>query len=196
MKRLKFALIALSLGAIAAPALSQAGGFDGIQFVDAIKNKDGDKVMQFIRKDGAGIVNAKDVEGNTGLILAILDRNEDFTAFLLNQGADPNLGGKGGDTPLIAAARSGYEDAVEWLIGQGAKIDSGNRMGETPLIIAVQLRQAGMVQTLLAAGANPDKTDNAAGLSARDYATRDSRNRQILQMIEAKKPKAAASASR
>ena len=29
----------------------------------------------------------------------------------------------------------------------------------------------------------------AAGLSARDYATRDTRSRQILQMIEAKKPK-------
>jgi ankyrin repeat protein len=196
MKRLKFALFALCLGAIAGPALSQAGGFDGIHLVDAIKKSDGDNVMQLIHKDGAGIVNAKDVEGNTGLIFAILNRNEDFTAFLLNQGADPNLAGKGGDTPLIAAARSGYEDAVEWLIGQGAKIDAANRMGETPLIIAVQLRQTGMVQTLLAAGANPDKTDNAAGLSARDYAARDSRNRQILQMIEAKKPKASASASR
>jgi hypothetical protein len=49
-----------------------------------------------------------------------------------------------------------------------------------------------MVQMLLAAGANPDKTDNAAGLSARDYAARDSRSRNILQAIESKKPKPAA----
>jgi ankyrin repeat protein len=192
MKRLKFAIVALSLCAISGAAFSQAGGFDGIQFVDAVKKKDGDKVMEFIHKDGKGIVNAKDVEGNTGLILAITDRSEDFTAFLLNQGADPNLPGKGGDTPLIAAARAGYDDAVEWLVGQGAKVDGANKMGETPLIIAVQQRRTQMVQTLLAAGANPDKTDNAAGLSARDYAARDSRNRQILQMIEAKKPKTAA----
>jgi ankyrin repeat protein len=192
MKRLKFAIAALSLGALTAPASSQTGGFDGVQFVDAVRKKDGDKMMEFIRKDGKGIVNARDVEGNTGLILAITDRSEDFTAFLLNQGADPNLPGHGGDTPLIAAARVGYGDAVEWLIGEGAKVDGTNKMGETPLIIAVQQRQAQMVQTLLSAGANPDKTDNAAGLSARDYAARDSRNRQILQMIEAKKPKAAA----
>jgi uncharacterized protein len=51
-----------------------------------------------------------------------------------------------------------------------------------------------LVRLLLAAGANPDKTDNAAGLSARDYAARDTRSRDILQAIEAKKPKPAAAA--
>ena len=64
-------------------------------------------------------------------------------------------------------------------------------MGETSLIVAVQQRQALAVKRLLAAGANPDKTDSAAGYSARDYAERDSRSRQILQLIEAKKPKPA-----
>jgi ankyrin repeat protein len=192
MSRLKFAVLALSLGAIAAPALSQAGGFDGVQFVDAVKKRDGEKIMEFIRKDGAGIVNAKDVDGNTALIIAIADRNEDYTAFLLNNGADVNLQGKGGDTPLIAAARVGYGDAAEWLLTKGAKVDGTNRMGETPLIIAVQQRQLGMVRMLLSVGADPDKTDNAAGLSARDYATRDTRAREILQAIEARKPKSAA----
>jgi hypothetical protein len=47
---------------------------------------------------------------------------------------------------------------------------------------------------LLAAGANPDKTDNAAGYSARDYAARDNRSRDIFKLIEAKKPKPAAAA--
>ena len=192
MNYLKFAVIAVSLTLTAAPAFSQSGGFDGIQFVDAVKKKDGGKVMEFVQKNGAGIVNAKDASGNTALIVAITDRSEDYTAFLLNKGADPNLPGKGGDTPLIAAARVGYDDAAEWLLGQGAKVDGANRMGETPLIIAVQQRQVSMVNLLLAAGANPDKTDNAAGLSARDYAARDSRSREIQQAIQAKKPKPAA----
>lgn len=191
MNYLKFAVIALSLTIISAPAFSQAGGFDGIQFVDAVKKKDGAKVMEFLQKNGAGIVDAKDASGNTALIVAITERNEDYTAFLLNKGADPNLQGKGGDTPLIAAARVGYEEAAEWLLGQGARVDGANRMGETPLIIAVQQRQAGLVKLLLSAGANPDKTDNAAGLSARDYAARDSRSRDIQQAIEAKRPKPA-----
>jgi len=191
MKRLKFAVIALSIGAITAPVFAQSMGFDGVEFVEAVKKKDGNKVMEYIQKNGAGIVNAKDGSGNTALILAITDRSEDYTAFLLNQGADPNLQGKGGDTPLIAAARIGYEDAAEWLLGQGAKVDGTNRMGETPLIIAVQQRQLPLVRLLLAAGANPDKPDSAAGLSARDYAKRDTRSPQILQLIEAKKPKPA-----
>jgi ankyrin repeat protein len=189
----KFAIIALAFGVVAAPALAQtAGGFDGILFVDAVKKSDGAKVMEYLQKDGAGIVNSKDADGNTALIAAITNRNEDFTAFLINKGADVNLPGKGGDTPLIAAARVGYQDAAEWLLTSGAKIDGTNKMGETALIVAVQQRQLPMVQMLLSAGANPDKTDNAAGLSARDYAARDSRSRNILQAIEAKKPKPAA----
>lgn len=195
MTYLSFAVAAASLGCAMAPVAAQTvGGFDGYMFVDAIKKKDGAKVMELVRKDGPGIVDSKDASGNTALIVAIGERSEDYTAFLLNQGADPNLAGKGGDTPLIAAARVGYDDAVEWLLGQGAKIDGTNRMGETPLIVAVQQRQASIVRLLLAAGANPDKTDSAAGLSARDYATRDTRSRDILQAIEAKTPKAAAAA--
>ena len=196
MNYLRIAIAGLSLVAVTAPAIAQSGGYDGVQFVDAVRNKDGDKVTAAVRKNGPGIVNAKDVKGDTGLIVAITDRNEDFTAYLLNQGADPNLAGSGGDTPLIAAARVGYEDAAEWLLGQGAKIDGTNRMGETALIIAVQQRQVAMVKMLLAAGANPDKPDAAAGLSARDYAKRDGRSREIIQAIEAKKPKPAAGAGR
>jgi len=56
----------------------------------------------------------------------------------------------------------------------------------------VQQRQVPIVRRLLAAGANPDKTDSAAGYSARDYAARDSRASDILKLIEAKKPKPAA----
>ena len=76
----------------------------------------------------------------------------------------------------------------------GAKIDQANKMGETPLIVAVQQRQTPVVRLLLAAGANPDKTDSAAGYSARDYAQRDSRARDILKLIQDKKPKATAAA--
>lgn len=194
MNYFRIAIVSLSLAAAATPALAQTGGYDGIQFVEAIRTKDGTKVMEFVRKNGPGIVNSKDPKGDTALIVAITDRSDDFTAYLLNQGADPNLGGRGGDTPLIAAARVGYQDAAEWLLGQGAKVDGTNRMGETPLIIAVQQRQVAMVKTLLSAGANPDKPDSAAGLSARDYAARDGRSREIIQAIENKKPKRAATA--
>jgi ankyrin repeat protein len=96
--------------------------------------------------------------------------------------------GPNGETPLIAAARAGYAEAADWLIGLGAKVDETNRAGETALIIAVQRRQVPIVRSLLNAGANPDKTDNVAGYSARDYAKRDNRTPQLLKLIEEKKP--------
>ena len=144
--------------------------------------------MQLLNENPPGLVDARDDDGNTPLIITIA-RQDDWAGFLINKGADPNLPGKGGETPLIAAARVGYFDAVDWLLKAGAKVDAENRMGETALIIAVQQRQAQIVKRLLAAGANPDKPDSAAGFSARDYAQRDSRSRQMLQLIEAKKPK-------
>ena len=168
----------------------------GYDFVDAVKKSDGDKATEILSSHPAGIVNTKDGEGNTPLIIAINRSDEQWTGFLLNKGADPNLGGKDGDTPLIAASRVGFEPAVEWLIGLGAKVDATNRMGETPLIVAVQQHRTQIVRLLLNQGANPDKTDHAAGYSARDYATRDNRARDILTLINDKKPKPGAVATK
>jgi len=168
----------------------------GYDFIDAVKKSDGGKATNLLDTHPQGLINTKDNEGNTALIIALNRSDEQWSGFLLNKGADPNISGKGGDTPLIVAARVGFEPAVEWLIGQGAKVDATNRMGETPLIIAVQQHQIPIVRLLLSQGADPDRADHAAGYSARDYATRDPRAREILKMIEDKKPKAAASAAR
>jgi hypothetical protein len=59
-----------------------------------------------------------------------------------------------------------------------------NRRGETALIIAVQQRQPRVVERLLLAGANPDKAITPPALSARDYAKQDTRNPDLLKLIE------------
>jgi ankyrin repeat protein len=185
------AAVALCVSASAVAQSLTAPGFD---FIEAVKKRDGNKATSMLDTQPSGLVNTKDADGNTALLIAINRDDEQWTGFLLNKGADPNIAGKGGDTPLIAASRIGFEQAVEWLLGVGARVDGTNRMGETPLIIAVQQRQTPIVRALLNAGANPDRTDAAAGFSARDYATRDPRAREILKMIDDKKPKAAAAA--
>lgn len=189
MKKLTIAVATLMLASLATPGVAQFSSAK-VDFVKAIHARDGNKVMQLLSDNPPGLVDARDEDGNTPLIITIA-RQDEWAAFLINKNADPNLPGKGGDTPLIAAARVGYLDAIEWLLTAGAKVDTPNRMGETALIVAVQQRQALAVKRLLTAGANPDKADSAAGFSARDYAERDSRSRQILQLIEAKKPKPA-----
>ena len=190
VNRLAFVLVVASFAA-ASPAAAQLGGMNGNDLVEAVKKSDGDKAIRILANKPKGIVDSKDGDGNTGLIIAINRGDEQWTGWLLNQGANINLGGKGGDTPLIAAARVGFSQAATWLIALGAKVDTANRMGETPLIIAVQQRNAPMVRQLLEAGADPDHTDSAAGYSARDYAARDTRSRDILKAIEEKKPKPA-----
>lgn len=194
MKSLRIALVAGLIGLLSAPVIAQSFGSDSDQFLDAVQKRDGDKATQLIESHPT-IIDAKDGKGDTGLIIAIRADDSDWTAFLLNKGADPNLQGANGDTPLITAAKTGLEEAVPWLLGLGAKVDTANKMGETPLIVAVQQRDARMVKALLAAGADPDHTDAAAGYSARDYATRDPRARDILKLIEAKKPKGGSAAA-
>ena len=196
MKSLKIALLAAGLALLGAPALAQdaALGSNSDQFVDAVQKRDGDKATQLIQ-DHPTIIDAKNGKGDTALIIALRASDRDWTGFLLNKGADPNLQGANGDTPLIAAARVGFDEAAEWLLGLGAKVDETNRSGETPLIIAVQHRDAPLVKILLQAGADPDHTDAVAGYSARDYAIRDSRARDIQKLIEAKKPKSASASA-
>jgi ankyrin repeat protein len=192
MKFLKFAFGMIVLAAVIAPGVAQSVD-SGSAFVEAVRDRDGNKATELLTAH-PNLVDVKDNKGDTALIIAVGRGDEDYTAFLLNKGADPNTAGSGGNTPLITAARIGFGQAVEWLLAQGAKVDAANKSGETALILAVQQRQTAIVRALLAAGANPDKTDNAAGYSARDYATRDNRDRDILKMIEAKKPKPAAAA--
>ena len=181
--------------AIAAALLLSAqtgSGFDGEKFVQSVKQRDNETALQLLDERGPIIVNAKDGNGDTALLVAVARRDDSWTGFLLNNGADPNIANRSGDTPLIAAARVGYQNGAEWLVTRKAKVDEANKMGETALIIAVQQRHAGLVKFLLSKGANPDKPDSAAGYSARDYAKRDTRNPELLRLIEAKKATAAA----
>ena len=179
---------AIAAGVAASPASGQFGGTETEQFVAAVRARDGNKATDLIRARPT-TVNARDYSGDTGLLIAIGRRDDQWTAFLLDNGADPDATGRNGERPLTAAARIGFGTAIAELLARKAKVDAGNKMGETALIVAVQQRHVPIVRTLLAAGADPDKADSAAGYSARDYAKRDPRAREILRLIETRKPK-------
>lgn len=189
MKPFNFAiLLAAGIAATAAPVGAQTTA-SPYEFINAVRNRDGNKATQMIGESAAGFIDTRDGNGETALTIAVARSDENWTGFLLGKGADPNRSGKDGDTPLIIAARNGFDQGIQWLLQEGAKVDATNKMGETALIAAVMHRQTSAVRRLLEAGADPDKTDTSAGYSARDYAKRDQRARQILQLIEGKKPK-------
>ncbi|HUG46305.1 MAG TPA: ankyrin repeat domain-containing protein [Sphingomicrobium sp.] len=188
MNALTRAILAIAIGSVAAPGWSQGGAYDGEQLVSAIRKGDGGAALALL-KEKPSLVDARDLNGKTALIMAIETRNDDWTGYLLQQGASPNLAMRDGETPLMVASRLGSQNAVDWLIASGARVDDSNRKGETALIVAVQRRQLPVVRALLKAGADPDKTDSAAGYSAREYAKRDNRTPELLRAIEANKPK-------
>ena len=195
MNWVKVAAALLAMLLMAAPAAAQMSMSSG-DFVAAVRDRDGDKAMELLQSRGPQIINLRNDRGETALIVAIQRRDDTWTGFLLNQGADPNLAARNGETPLIAAARVGFMGALADLIRLRAKVDAANRMGETALIVAVQNRHADIVKVLLALGADPDKADSAAGYSARDYAKRDTRSRDLIKLIEAADAERKAAASK
>ena len=183
-------LCAAILCAAASAVAAQTTGFAGLEFATAVREGKADEALALLNSTPT-VINARDGKGETALYIAVAARNSTWTGFLLQRGADPDLAARSGETPLIAAARLGYFEGLAMLLSQGAKVDATNRMGETALIVAVHNRKPQIVRALLESGADPDRTDNAAGLAARDYAKRDPRSRDILRMIETRKPAAA-----
>ena len=186
MRRAKIGLLAVALGLALAPSQGSAQGLTskGDEFLAALRESNGGKAMQLVDSCGYTIINHRADDGSTALHIVIRTRNSAWVGFLLDNGADKNAGDKRGDTPLILASRSGYGEGVARLLMSRAEVDRPNRLGETPLIVAVQQRHSAIVSTLLKLGANPDKRDHAAGLSARDYAARDTRTKDMLKLIE------------
>ena len=178
--------LALALAVAAPPVMAQGfgGESDGETFLKAIEEGDNSKALPLIEEPGSRVVNYKGYKGDTALHIATRKRELDWVGYLLRKGADASIPDAKGDTALHIASGIGFEEAVDWMIRLRARVDAANKRGETPLIVAVQQRQPRIVELLLTAGANPDKTDHAAGLSARDYAKRDTRNPQLLKLIE------------
>jgi len=161
---------------------------DGEAFLKAIKDDDANKAVELAGQSGTRVVNYRGYDGETPLNLVTRKRELDWVGFLLTRGADPNIADGKGDIPLTVAAEIGFEEGAAQLIRRGARVDGVNRRGETALAIAVQQRQPRLVELLLKAGANPDKGDHVTGYSPRDYAKRDTRNPQLLKLIETIKP--------
>lgn len=179
-------MIGLAGAVMAVAAPTQLGGSDGETFVSKVREGDNSAALALL-ESRPNILNAQDSRGDTALLVAVQRRDPAWTVHLLKAGANANLAARNGDTPLIAAVRSGFGEGARWLLQAGAKIDAANKMGETALIVAVQNRQLATVKMLLATGADPDRTDAAAGYSARDYARRDTRSPELLGAIEASK---------
>jgi uncharacterized protein len=166
------------------PVMASAQFSESYNFLKSVRERDGNEATKIISKPGSVIVDTKDsTTGETALHIVTRGRDLTWMSFLLSRGAKADARDRTGNTPLMITAQLGFVEGAQMLIGKKAAVDLPNGSGETPLIRAVQNRDAAMVTLLIAAGANPNKADTGAGLSARDYATRDRRAAAILKII-------------
>jgi ankyrin repeat protein len=170
------------------PALAQGMGQprESIQFLDAIRKQDGNKVNEFLRDKAASMINVKDPYGTGEAALHIVVKRQDptYLTVLINQpGINVNIQDRDGNTPLIFAAGLGWAPGVDALLAKKANVNLANNGGVTPLIRAVLAHDSEIVKKLLDAGADPDRADFGGGLSAREYAVRENRYPTIAKML-------------
>lgn len=176
---------------VPAPALAQFS--DSYKFLEAVRKQDAAVVTQYVEAPGTTLINTRDRNsGETALLITIGRKDTTWMAYLLGHGARTDIAANNGRFPLLLAVETRFPEGVELLLTRGANVNQATSGGETALIRAVQLKDAGMVRMLIARGANPDKRDNLAGMSARDYAKRDARDTGILELLAAAKPTAPA----
>lgn len=174
-------LVLAAAATMAAPAAAEFS--KSYKFLDAVRSKDGQAVIDELNQPGSTIVNTRDSgNGQTALHIVVARRDVPWLSLLIGKGADPNISDNRGSTPLMIAVTLGFNEGVELLLAGNARVDEPNATGETPLIAAVHRRDIAVMRMLLKAGANPDRADSS-GRSARDYAALDGPDSPLVTEI-------------
>jgi len=132
-------------------------GHSGGKFI--VKENPGWYSFVLTRKKGSADINAKNKDGNTPLLYAILNDSTETAEQLIAQGADINAKNKDGYTPLHYAVSGNSKEMAELLIAKGADIDAKEKNGYTPLHYAVSGNSKEMAELLIAKGADINAKD-------------------------------------
>jgi ankyrin repeat protein len=123
-------------------------------------------VARLLLKKGA-MIEARDVDGSTPLILAAGQGETRVVKLLLDKGADIEATDNSGGTALIAAACNcpivdmpDTDDSVRMLLEKGANIEARDKQGFTALINAASWGRTSILKILLDKGALIDAKDN------------------------------------
>ena len=128
----------------------------------------------------ASVLDARDAQGFTPLVLAVKSRNMTMVQWLLSHGADPNTdSAKLPVAPRAITAAVQLKDAqyLEKLLAFGASVHVCDVMGKSPLSQALDLQHAEHLQLLVLYGANLD----AYHIQFRHGATNIQTIRQIIK---------------
>lgn len=179
------AVLAAALAALLLPVAALAQFSDTYNFLRGVRDRDLVTVRDLVEAPSSTVINVRDRSTGEGALHIVTRRRDpQWLLYLLRQNANPNIRDNEGNTPLHIASQIGFPDAVNWLRIVNADLNARNNRGETPLILAVQQRHGSIVRQLVDSGANPAIADSIVGLSARDYAVRDGRSADIVDIFD------------
>uniref|UniRef100_A0A7S3PNG2 Uncharacterized protein n=1 Tax=Aplanochytrium stocchinoi TaxID=215587 RepID=A0A7S3PNG2_9STRA len=145
--------------------------------------------------EGEDFVNNTDDKGNTPLMYAVQQKNNDslkLVRTLINYSADVSICNRNNDTPLLLAVKSDNTEIIKFLLSLRDNLPQGihvskckpnmpNLQSEYPLLIACKLGNLDAFEALLRCGAVPNVTDGN-GTTALHFAAQIG-SMNIVQML-------------
>ena len=122
--------------------------------------KDDINGIKSLLNDKSVNIDAQNKFGDTALIKASFNGQDDIVKILLDANASLNMQDNFGHTALIDASRQGYDKVAKQLIDAKANLNIQNIYGKTALILASFYNHSNIVKLLVNAGANRNIKDN------------------------------------
>ena len=147
---------------------------------DVCRNGNTEEITK-LYKANSNIINEKNNQGYTPLILACYHGNDSIVTFLIDKVDDINGSSEYG-TPLMAAVVKGNKKITKLLLEKKAKTNIADANGTTALHYATLFKQTEIAKLLVEAGANYNLKDGN-NKSAYDYALINN-NKELLTLFK------------
>jgi len=153
-------------------------GYNELHQVSFIEGADERMVVESVPFEK---LNARDHNGNTPLMWAASQGNEQLVELLVDQGAAVNMQNFVGETALILAAARGLDKICTLLVENGGDSRLSTIDGTTPLHLATSGGHLGVIKTLMTHGAFVNSQDEE-GDSPLHYAVREGK-KEIVEFL-------------
>lgn len=142
------AYIAIFVSTVSSNEISVAIDSVDIETVESILNQNPD------------ILNVKNSDGLTPLNLASYRGHLDIVKFLLDRGADVNIGDNENSQPIHNSTVAGHIDVIDLLLAHGVDINARDDNGMTALLFAISFRRNETANYLLEKNADAKIANN------------------------------------